>query len=102
MKAARDYYRILGVKPNASREEIRTRWIELNRRLHPDRGRQREAGAQKLKAVNEAYAILRHSSTRVRYDLKRAYERKKRRRSRRKEMLRLGFLAVLVVLEVFL
>lgn len=97
-----DYYRILGVKPRASQEEIRRRWIELNRRLHPDRGEQGAAGSQKLKAINEAYAILRHSSTRMRYDLKRAYERKKRREARRKGMVRIGFLAIVMVLGVML
>ena len=32
----KDYYKILGVKPNASPEDIHARWIELMRKFHPD------------------------------------------------------------------
>ena len=35
--AALDYYRILGVKPNCSLEEVRQRYRACGRRHHPDR-----------------------------------------------------------------
>jgi hypothetical protein len=74
----KNYYKILGVKETASEEEIRAHWIELMRRLHPDRKRKGAVEDQRVKEINEAYETLKHSSTRVKYDLKRAYDGKKR------------------------
>jgi len=49
----------------------------LMRKFHPDgKG---EAQDPRTKEINEAYGVLKHSSTRVEYDLRRAYQRKKRR-----------------------
>jgi curved DNA-binding protein CbpA len=76
----KDFYKILGLKEGASEEEIRERWIELTKRYHPDRDEGASSG-EKIREVNEAYQVLKHSSTRVEYDLKRAYERKERKRT---------------------
>jgi curved DNA-binding protein CbpA len=73
----KDFYKILGVKENASEEEIRARWIELTKHYHPDRGEDM-ASDEKIREINEAYQILKHSSTRVEYDLQRAYGQEKR------------------------
>ena len=73
----KNYYKILGVKENAPEEEIRVRWIELTKRYHPDRGEDKTSG-EKIREINEAYQILKHSSTRVEYDLRRAYGQEKR------------------------
>ena len=73
----KDFYKILGVKINASEEEIRVRWIELTKRYHPDRGEDKTSG-EKIREINEAYQILKHSSTRVEYDLQRTYGQEKR------------------------
>jgi curved DNA-binding protein CbpA len=73
----KNYYKILGVKETASEEEIRQRWIELSKLYHPDLGESSKLG-EKIKEINEAYQMLKHSSTRVEYDLKRAYGQKKR------------------------
>jgi len=35
MDAIKDYYKILGVKPDASDEKIRERWLELVKHHHP-------------------------------------------------------------------
>jgi DnaJ-domain-containing protein 1 len=74
----KDYYKILGVKENASEEEIRARWIELTKHYHPDLSKGNKS-EQKIKEINEAYQTLKFSSNRMEYDLKRNYERKKRR-----------------------
>jgi len=73
----KNYYKILGVKKNASEEEIRVRWIELTKRYHPDRGEDKTSG-EKIREINEAYQVLKHSYTRVEYDLQRAYGQEKR------------------------
>jgi len=74
----KDYYKILGVKENASEEEIRARWIELTKHYHPDLGKGNES-EQKIKEINDAYQTLKFSSNRMEYDLKRNYEWKKRK-----------------------
>ena len=77
----KDYYKILGVKKNATEEKIRARWIELTKRYHPDRGED-IASDEKIREINEAYQVLKHSSTRVEYDLKRTYGQGKRESKR--------------------
>jgi curved DNA-binding protein CbpA len=73
----KDFYKILGVKENASEEEIRERWIELTKHYHPDREID-IASEEKIREINEAYQVLKHSSTRVEYDLNRTYGPQKR------------------------
>jgi len=72
----KDYYKILGLKETASLDEIRDRWVELVRDIHPDQVAAEKE--EKLREINEAYQALKHSSTRVEYDLKKAFERKKK------------------------
>src|SRR5512135_2939275 len=72
----RDFYKILGVKEDASEEEIRERWIELTKQYHPDRSEEATSD-EKIREINEAYQVLKHSSTRLEYDLKTTYGRRK-------------------------
>jgi len=69
-----DYYKILGVKKNATEEEIRARWIKLTKRYHPDRGKP-NISDEKIKEINEAYHVLKDESTRFDYDFKRGLEK---------------------------
>jgi hypothetical protein len=73
----KNYYKILGVRETASEDEIRARWVELTKQYHPDLSGSRYDD-EKIKEINEAYQILKFSSTRTKYDLERAYGRKKR------------------------
>jgi curved DNA-binding protein CbpA len=67
----KDFYKILGVKEDASGEEIRARWIELTKRYHPDMGKTDEGGDAKIKEINEAYEVLKDDFKRLDYDLDR-------------------------------
>lgn len=78
----KNYYKILGVKEKATEEEIRERWVKLTKDYHPDRSVDM-ASDERIKEINEAYQILKHSSTRLEYDLKRTYGQKKREGERR-------------------
>jgi curved DNA-binding protein len=63
----KDYYQILGVKPEASQAEIKTAYRRLARKLHPDVSK--EAGAEdRFKAVNEANEVLGDVQKRASYD----------------------------------
>ncbi len=93
----KDYYKILGVKKTASEEEIRNRWIELTKHYHPDLSEGNKVD-ERIKEINEAYQILKFSSTRVEYDLKRNYERKKKKFSLPKLILLISGLIVSIIL----
>lgn len=62
-----DYYETLGVKRDASQDEIRKAFRKLARKYHPDINK--EPGAEeKFKAINEANEVLEDPEKRKRYD----------------------------------
>mgnify|MGYP004705242659 FL=1 len=67
----KDYYEILGVKPEASEAEIKAAYRKLARQYHPDKNK--DAGAEdKFKAINEANEVLKDPEKRRSYDELRA------------------------------
>jgi curved DNA-binding protein CbpA len=97
----KDFYKILGVKENASEEEIRERWIELTKHYHPDRGVD-IASEEKIREINEAYQVLKHSSTRVEYDLNRTYGPQKREEKRESYFKKLSVPASILILVIII
>ena len=68
----KDYYQILGVKPEADKKEIKTAYRKLARKYHPDMNP--DAGAEdKFKTVAEAYEVLKDAGRRAEYDELRQY-----------------------------
>lgn len=63
--AKRDYYDILGVRKDASKDEIKKAFRELAHKYHPDKKGGNEA---KFKEVSEAYAVLSDDRRRSQYD----------------------------------
>ena len=94
----KNYYKILGVKKNASEEEIREHWVRLMRKLHPDQQTEGAVEDERIKEVNEAYQVLKHSSTRMEYDLKMAYDKKKRGSYFQRLSVPVSILIVLLIL----
>ncbi len=64
---AADYYEILGVSRDASKEEIKRAYRRLARKYHPDVNKE-EGAEERFKEINKAYEILSEPETRARYD----------------------------------
>jgi curved DNA-binding protein len=63
----KDYYKIMGVTPNASEQEIKTAYRRLARKYHPDISKESNAEEQ-FKEMGEAYETLRDPKKRAEYD----------------------------------
>jgi len=64
----KDYYQVLGVSNDAPSQKIKAAYREKAFLYHPDRCKD-AAGAEQMKAVNEAYAVLSNPRKRKEYDL---------------------------------
>ncbi len=64
MAEKRDYYEVLGVKKDASADEIKSAFRKLAVKYHPDHG----GDEAKFKEINEAYEVLKDEGKRRRYD----------------------------------
>ena len=63
-----DYYRVLGLDKNASQTQIKEAYRQLAFKHHPDRNRENPAAADKMKKINEAYAVLSNPAKKGEYD----------------------------------
>ena len=64
-----DYYKILGVKKEASDAEIKKAYRKLALKWHPDKNpNNREEAEEKFKKINEAYSVLSDKDKRRQYD----------------------------------
>lgn len=64
----KDYYDVLGVARNATAEEIKKAFRKLARQYHPDVAKDKVAGEEKFKEINEANEVLSDPEKRRKYD----------------------------------
>ncbi len=63
----RDYYEILGVPRNASKDDLKRAFRQLARQYHPDVSEAAD-GEERFKEINEAYQVLSDDDKRAAYD----------------------------------
>ena len=61
----KDYYKILGVEKNASKDDIKKAFRKLAHEHHPDKN---SGNDTKFKEINEAYTVLSDDQKRQQYD----------------------------------
>ena len=66
--ASKDYYNILGVKRDASEQEIKRAYRRLARQYHPDVNPGDKSAEAKFKEINEAHEVLSDKEKRQKYD----------------------------------
>ena len=67
MSNKRDYYEVLDVQKDASKQDIKKAYRKLALKYHPDRNKAPEA-EEKFKEISEAYAVLSDDEKRNQYD----------------------------------
>jgi curved DNA-binding protein len=65
-----DYYQILGVPNDANLKAIKAAYRQMARQYHPDTQTD-QSSDERMKQINEAYAVLSDSKKRAAYDRKR-------------------------------
>ena len=64
----KDYYKILGVRKEASQEEIKKAFRQLARKYHPDVNQNNKEAEEKFKGINEAFGVLGNEKKKAQYD----------------------------------
>ncbi|EOY15360.1 Chaperone protein DNAj, putative isoform 1 [Theobroma cacao] len=66
--AKQDYYEILGVPENATRDEIKKAYRALAKKYHPDANKNNPSAKRKFQEITDAYETLQDAKKRREYD----------------------------------
>lgn len=67
MAEKRDYYEVLGINKNASKDEIKSAYRKMAKKYHPDINKAPDA-TEKFQEVQEAYDVLSDDNKKAQYD----------------------------------
>ncbi|KAG9450788.1 hypothetical protein H6P81_010753 [Aristolochia fimbriata] len=70
LSKTKDYYKILEVDYDASEETIRSNYIRLALKWHPDKRKGEDNATSRFQEINEAYEVLSNPDKRREYDRK--------------------------------
>lgn len=85
-----NYYEILGIDFNATKDEIKKGYREMAKKYHPDKhtkpGEDAKYYEEKFKIINEAYEVLSSDEQKNLYDIKlKGYQEREQRRAERRK-----------------
>lgn len=66
--AKKDYYDVLGVKKNSTKQEMKRAYRKLAKKYHPDSNKDNPSAEQMFKEITEAYNVLSDDEKRKLYD----------------------------------
>ncbi|HSP87043.1 MAG TPA: molecular chaperone DnaJ [Ignavibacteriaceae bacterium] len=66
--AKRDYYEVLGIDKNASKDDIKKAYRKMAMQYHPDRNPDDQTAEAKFKEAAEAYEVLNNDEKKAKYD----------------------------------
>ncbi len=66
--AQKDYYEVLGVDRTSTEQTIKEAYRKLAFQFHPDRNKENPTAVDRMKDINEAYAVLSNAKKRADYD----------------------------------
>ena len=70
----KDYYQVLEIEKSAGPQQVKEAYRRLAFQYHPDRNKSDPNSVERMKEINEAYAVLSDQEKRSRYDgLRREY-----------------------------
>ncbi|KAL5967522.1 Protein tumorou imaginal disc mitochondrial [Taenia solium] len=69
--SSKNYYKVLGIKSNASPQEVKEAYISLSKKYHPDVAGDNSDLRSKFVEITEAFAVLGKESSRREYDFQR-------------------------------
>ena len=73
--AEKDYYKVLGVSKDASKEDIKRAYRKLAQKYHPDANKGDSQAETRFKEISEAHAVLANPDKRAEYDeMRRLFE----------------------------
>ena len=65
---AKDYYEVLGLPKESTKDEIKKKFRELAKKYHPDLNKDNKSAEAKFREVSEAYEVLEDDQKRKQYD----------------------------------
>ncbi len=68
MAVKKDFYEVLGVKKDATKEEIKKAYRKLAKQHHPDVNENKDDSGKKFREASEAYEVLSDDKKRQQYD----------------------------------
>lgn len=69
----KDFYKILGVSTDASKDDVKRAYRKLAQKYHPDANKGDKAAEDRFKEISEAHAVLSNDEKRREYDQMRAF-----------------------------